>query len=403
MRQPQEVIRQRMPLPEPVEQIHRAFRYSGFKVYVVGGAVRDFAASLIAQAPFAPKDFDLVTGAPPDAVEQILIEGKRQRVLPARMGVRAVGKAFGVILVSFPGHGHFEIATFRKDAKTGDGRRPDSVTFSTLPEDADRRDLTINALYYSVDDEEIIDFHGGIQHLRDRVVEFVGDPAERLMEDRLRALRFARFFGRINPEGPEQISLRARAAIAACELRPAVSEERIRDEFLKGLASVLHVPNFIRVLEGLGLLTQVFPGFQGRMPGWVEEAGARLPAPLVIAQMLHGEPDAEDVSRRLMLLKYTTEEASTVWFLLKLPSYARPDDVVDFKRDVQKQTLPDALLSAYAHRLQLPNAGLIDQMLRFAYPNIKGDDLLREGFQGRELGREMREREVRLFRQFLGA
>ncbi len=139
------------------------------------------------------------------------------------------------------------------------------------------------------------------------------------------------------------------------------------------------------------------------MPEWVAEAGERLPAPLLISQMLRDQADADEVARRLMSLKYTTEEANTVWFLLRLPGYATPDDVVEFKRDVQKQSLPDALLSSYGHRLQLANADLIDQMLRFPYPNVRGEDLLREGFQGRALGQEMREREIRLFRQFVGA
>lgn len=191
-RRPKEVWKAAMPLPEPVRLLHQAFAAAGHKLHVVGGAVRDFMVAQLRGLSFEPKDFDLVTAAVPDLVEAILRTGRAKRVLPRNIDIRTVGKAFGVILVSFRGAGDFEIATFREDGPGG-GRKPDAVTFSTMPEDADRRDLTINALYYSIDDQEVIDFHGGIQHLRDNVVVFVGEPGQRLREDRLRALRFVPF------------------------------------------------------------------------------------------------------------------------------------------------------------------------------------------------------------------
>ena len=271
-----------------------------------------------------------------------------------------------------------------------------------MPEDADRRDLTINALYYSIDDQEVIDYHGGIQHLRDNVVVFVGDPSQRLVEDRLRALRFVRFHGRVNPGGPDSLDASARAAIRLCTLRPAVSDERIRDEFIKGLESVLDVPTFVTNLADLGLLPQVFPGLAlcSSKIFWQDASGERLPAVLIIAQVLHGNPPKK-VAATLSAIRYTTEETNDVWFLLKLPEYAGPDRVVDFKRDIAKKTISDALLSLYAHCQGLANAKLIDQMLRFPYPNVRGEDLMAEGLTGPALGREMRNREVKEFGRFL--
>jgi tRNA nucleotidyltransferase/poly(A) polymerase len=404
-RNPVEVLKAELPLPESVRQLQRVFVKAGQPLLVVGGAVRDYVVAHLRGHTFEPKDFDLVTAAVPDDVEDIVRAARSQGVLSRQMDIRTVGKAFGVVLVSFRGGEDFEIATFRKDAPTGDGRRPDSVTFGTWTDDADRRDLTINALYYRIDTQEVIDFHGGIQHLRDNVVVFVGDPAHRLEEDRLRALRFVRFHGRVNPDGPATMNPAARAAIRQCTLLPAVSEERIRDEFLKGLASVLNVQTFVENVSDLGLLPQIFPDLIGPAHSvkqllWTGPAGERLPAPFVIAQLLEGNVPKK-VAARLNVLKYTNDEADDVWFLLKLPEYSLPESVVDFKRDAGRKTFSDELVRFYARQMGLPNADLIDRMLRFPYPNVRGEDLLAEGFSGPALGREQRAREIALFAKFL--
>ncbi len=401
-RRPKEVWKAAMPLPQPVRLLHQAFAAAGHKLHVVGGAVRDFMVAQLRGLSFEPKDFDLVTAAVPDVVEAILRTGRAKGALPRNIDIRTVGKAFGVILVSFRDGDDFEIATFREDGPGG-GRRPDAVTFSTMPEDADRRDLTINALYYSIDDQEVIDFHGGIQHLRDNVVVFVGEPGQRLREDRLRALRFVRFHGRVNPGGPDSLDPAARAAIRLCILRPVVSDERIRDEFIKGLQSVLDVPNFVTNLADLGLLAQVFPGLALSSDPlfWKDALGERLSAVLIIAQLLKGN-QPKKAATTLSDLKYTSAEADDVWFLLKLPEYAAPERVVDFKRDASKKTIGDELVSVYAHQSGLANAELIDQMQRFPYPNIRGEEVMAEGFRGPALGREMRNREVAAFVKFLG-
>jgi tRNA nucleotidyltransferase/poly(A) polymerase len=170
-----------MNIPEDIQQIKDAFKKNGYKLYVVGGAVRD---ALLGKSP---KDFDLATDAVPDKVEEIMKEAGL-RTLPT-------GKAFGVINV-FTDQGEYEIATFRED--TTKGRNPEVKLGATIESDAARRDLRINALYYDLDTNEIIDLVGGVDDLKNGEINMVGNAQERFEEDPLRILRFFRFFSRFN-------------------------------------------------------------------------------------------------------------------------------------------------------------------------------------------------------------
>src|SRR5204863_875092 len=127
-----------------------------------------------------PKDYDVATNAAPDQIRDLF--GRRRTI--------AIGAAFGVITVlGPPGAGQIEVATFRQDAAYSDGRRPDSVTFSTPELDARRRDFTINGLFFDPLAEQVIDFVGGQQDLQARVVRAIGNARERFSEDKLRLLR----------------------------------------------------------------------------------------------------------------------------------------------------------------------------------------------------------------------
>ncbi|HEX8522472.1 MAG TPA: CCA tRNA nucleotidyltransferase [Tepidisphaeraceae bacterium] len=152
-------------------------RQHGYVAYFAGGCVRDMLLGI------APKDYDVATDAPPQRVREIF------------SNTQAVGAAFGVILVRH-GKSTVEVATFRSDARYEDGRRPTSVTFTTPEEDAKRRDFTINGLFFDPIDETVIDYIGGQQDLRDRVLRAIGNPNERFEEDHLRLMRAVRFAAR---------------------------------------------------------------------------------------------------------------------------------------------------------------------------------------------------------------
>lgn len=192
-------------------QIVKTLQDAGHKAYFAGGCVRDMLLKK------EPKDYDIATSALPDEIEKIFTE------------TYAVGKSFGVIHVVENGH-TFEIATFRSDSGYSDGRRPDAVIFTHAEEDAKRRDFTINGLFYDPIAEEVHDFVGGRNDLSNKLIRFIGDPHERILEDHLRIIRAIRFkntlgFG-YHPDTYAALKKHA-------QLADKVSWERVRDELNK--------------------------------------------------------------------------------------------------------------------------------------------------------------------------
>src|SRR5215468_9889551 len=125
--------------------VAQKLRAAGFEALWAGGCVRDQLLGI------APKDYDVATSATPDQIRDLF---GRRRTLP-------IGASFGVITVLGPkSAGQIEVATFRKDAGYSDGRHPDSVSFTDAEHDAQRRDFTINGLFYDPVTEEVVDYVG---------------------------------------------------------------------------------------------------------------------------------------------------------------------------------------------------------------------------------------------------
>jgi len=160
-------------------EIVKRLQQAGHVAYFAGGSVRD---SLLGKEA---KDYDIATSAPPDEV---------QKLFPRVTDL--TGKSFGVVRV-LVGDQSFEVATFRQDGAYQDGRRPTSVRFVTAEEDAQRRDFTINGLFYDPIADRLIDYVGGEADLRAKVLRAIGDPAARFTEDHLRLLRAVRFATRL--------------------------------------------------------------------------------------------------------------------------------------------------------------------------------------------------------------
>jgi poly(A) polymerase len=190
-------------------------RDAGHEAYFAGGCVRDMLLGL------APSDFDVATSAPPKAVQTLF------------SNAQAVGAAFGVILVRHGGS-QIEVATFRSDGQYLDGRHPVSVNFSTAEEDAQRRDFTVNALFYDPVHDKVIDYVGGREDLQNHLIRAVGTPAARFDEDHLRMLRAIRFAARfgfsVEPKTAEALTLHASRIIS-------ISPERIADELRRMLTA----------------------------------------------------------------------------------------------------------------------------------------------------------------------
>lgn len=217
-------------------QIIKTLQDAGHKAYFAGGSVRDMIMGV------DPKDYDIATSALPDEIEKLF-----EDTIP-------VGKSFGVIFTNLNGH-NFEIATFRSDSGYSDGRRPDAITFTHPEEDAKRRDFTINGLFYDPIADEIHDFVGGRDDIQNKIIRFIGDPHERILEDHLRIIRAVRFkntlgFG-YHPDTYHAIKKHA-------QLADKVSWERVRDELNKIIVTD-KAPVAFEDFQDTGVLPYVLP------------------------------------------------------------------------------------------------------------------------------------------------
>lgn len=192
-------------------RVIRRLRQEGYAALLAGGCVRDMLLGR------RPTDYDVATDAQPHEVS-----GLFRRVL-------MVGAKFGVAMVMF-GDRAVEVATFRSDVSYSDGRRPDKVVFSDARADAQRRDFTINGMFYDPIGREVLDYVGGQDDLKARVIRAIGQPRQRFEEDYLRMLRAVRFAARlefgIDPATAWAVKQRA-------EKIRQISGERIREELEK--------------------------------------------------------------------------------------------------------------------------------------------------------------------------
>jgi len=219
--------------------------HQGYQAYLVGGSVRDLLLGR------KPKDFDVATDAHPGEVRRIFRNS------------RIIGKRFRLVQVFFRGGKIVEVSTFRRRSEFEDENdilQPNN-TFGSPAEDALRRDLTINALFYNVADFTVIDYIGGLEDLHQGLIRVIGPPTVRFRRDPVRMLRVIRHAARtrfaIDPEAWESIR-QNHDAIRMC------APSRVRDELLKdfkgGAAGA-----FFPLMHDCGLLEAIFPGFASHL------------------------------------------------------------------------------------------------------------------------------------------
>ncbi|MGA2139701.1 MAG: CCA tRNA nucleotidyltransferase [Verrucomicrobiia bacterium] len=216
--------------------IIRRLREAGHTAYFNGGCVRDMVRGV------EPHDYDIATSATPEQVRQLF-----SKTVP-------VGAQFGVVLVLDGGH-QFEVATFRSDEAYVDGRRPTSVRYGSPEEDAQRRDFTINGLFYDPIEGQVIDFVNGRADIERKLVRTIGDPRQRFTEDKLRLLRCVRFAANLGYDIESATFDAVKEMTAQIQL---VSAERIRDELIKTLTRS-HAGRGLELLRATGLLAEVLP------------------------------------------------------------------------------------------------------------------------------------------------
>ena len=340
-----------------------------YRAYLCGGAVRDLLLG------GRPKDFDVCTDARPDELRRLF------------RNARIIGRRFRLAHVIFH-DGVVEVSTFRRtpdpeEQKRGKGELliTSDNTFGTPREDAFRRDFTINALFYNVEDFSVIDYTGGIDDLRHRLVRVIGDPAVRFCEDPVRMLRACEFAGRLG------FGIEARTQEAIQEYRDEVlkaAPARLTEELLQllkcgragasmqwmldlGLLDAL-LPEALAMIEanerGAGDFSGILPVLDqmsrdGREPPDVVLLGAVL-----LPQIMLRRYEVESVRRQLMSLDAFRQVASETME----PFFAR-FSVANYKRAALAQALEGF------HRLCDPG-WTPGQRVRFASKSYFDDALM---------------------------
>ena len=229
---------------EALKVLYRLYRH-GFLAYLVGGSLRDLLLGKV------PKDFDVATNAHPHEINSLF---KNSRI---------IGRRFRLVQVFFKGRKIVEVSTFRshsefEETQTEGGEILRTDSFGTPEEDAFRRDITINGLFYNIADFSIIDYIDGITDLTRRVIRTIGDPDERFEQDPVRMIRVIRHSARTGfpvEEQTYQAILRHREEIKKC------SPSRLRDEFLRELKEGVAKPSLHLMLQ-TGLLFSLFPDLE---------------------------------------------------------------------------------------------------------------------------------------------
>ena len=226
-------------MEKAARRIAERLRDRGHIAYFAGGCVRDMVRGL------TPKDYDIATDARPENV---------QALFPRTY---AVGAHFGVIIVLEDGF-QFEVATFRSDEAYIDGRHPSAVQFSSPEEDARRRDFTINGMFLDPASNKVIDLVGGQADIGAKLVRAIGEPGQRLAEDRLRMLRAVRFATALDYQIDERTW---DALVASASSINQISGERIRDEVVRIFLSSNRVRGW-DLLDASGLMSAILPELQ---------------------------------------------------------------------------------------------------------------------------------------------
>lgn len=253
-------------------EVVQRLRSAGHEALWAGGCVRDQLLGL------TPKDYDVATSARPEEIREVF--GHRRTL--------AVGAAFGVITVlgkrtACP----VEVATFRCDGGYSDGRHPDAVIFSNAEQDAQRRDFTINGLFFDPLAERVHDFVGGQEDLQSGLVRAIRNPYERLAEDKLRMIRAVRFAATFRFE-LERSTLDAVRQLAGEIV--IVSAERIAAE-MRRLLPHANRRFGLELLQKTRLLTAILPEAEQLEPESLADhsspPGAAWQRTLAIVEALH--------------------------------------------------------------------------------------------------------------------
>lgn len=281
---------------------------NGYTAYYAGGWVRDY-----------------IMGNPSDDID-IATDAHTEDIIRLFDITIPVGIAFGSVIVVFEKH-QFEVSSFRSDGPYYDGRHPETVSYSSPEVDAQRRDFTINGMFYDPLKKEIIDYVHGREDIDNKIIRTIGDANERFAEDRLRMIRAVRFAVRFG--FPIEKKTKQSIVAYSSTLFPAVAIERIWQEFNKMVKDGFFAAA-IKMMFELGLLSTIFPQLES-----IEEAVSRLekfpfncPTILWVMELFAGN-DLEEQINLCDYLKVSREDKRLVEYVYQGQRLISSNDVED--------------------------------------------------------------------------
>jgi poly(A) polymerase len=323
---------------EALKVLYRLY-HAGYTAYLVGGSVRDLLLGK------KPKDFDLATNARPGEIRKLFRNS------------RVIGRRFRLVQVFFRGGHIVEVSTFRRRSEfdeVEDALPLREKTYGTPGEDAWRRDLTINGLFYNIADFSLVDYVGGLEDLKQGRIRVIGDPGVRFVRDPVRMLRVLRHGARtgfaIDPAAWEEIKTKG-PLIRACP--PA----RVRDEILKDFRSAAARP-FFKLMLASGLFYAIFPAWKARLGP-------------------QGERRLLDLCGRLDLLLKAEHPISDslLWALFLTPCLEREPQPQNFKelREFIHDKAKEALGGIEFPRLRQDDVSQMLALTEILTPSLKRD------------------------------
>jgi len=388
-------ISEEIPLPNDIIEISNAYIKAGKDIFLVGGAVRDFIQGI------EPKDYDLVTNSLPNESKEILKDLINYKKSIFTKVSDEQGKNFGVLRVYTKDEPEgYEIASYRRDISGGRDTKGDDQKVEmggdvTIEDDCNRRDLTMNALFYDIKNKKIVDLVGGIDDIKNGIVRSVGDASQRFVEDRLRILRIFRFAARSGGQIDQNTAdaIKKDNRLKGVGTKDDVSQERVIEEMKKAWKQAKDYRNYLNFFTKFHMWSEVFPGSEINT-----ELVDSKDFVVVIANLFKLE-NTDGLEKKLVQeYKIESETATKVTFLISLLSF-KVEDVFDIYKKRQQCSISDQTILEW-----LKAEGINDDVLvKFVdyKPTTSAQDLMSQGFKGKDLGDEIKRLEVEKFKSML--
>ena len=366
-------------IPSNLNLLYNIYKNNGFKFKIVGGAVRDALFSKIYNINVIQKDFDIVTDASPETQIKMLTN-----ILEIKK-IYLKGKKFAVIIVKFYDNDMYEISTFRIDI--GKGRKPNSIILSSEENDSKRRDITINALLYDINTKEIIDYVGGINDMKNKLIRVIGSK-ERFKEDPLRILRAIRIKNYLKDFKYDKLTWDA--ILEFNELKD-ISFERIHDELCKGI--LYNSYNYMYDLYTSKIFLQIFSNIIIKP---IECHSNNLCVQISLWTI---NSNLNDLKNCLINIKFRKNEINAIMFMNLFYKKIIDDDLLILKNKL-KNILDSKIVNKndlieFSKILNCFN--IMNKFINYK-KKIKSNDLINEGYSGKRLSKELLIRENNLFK-----